>query len=208
MWRIRIIPRRARRAKASRLIARRPAREQEKPYQGVIGDGANIIYDSRNIANGIFVAKAPMSLCDRPFSVHEPNPHRPNVEPDGDERVYCQPTGPSTPTMSLKSFRRIIRRLRQKSPPDVVQFGRDVGEVMSARISRAMTGDLSAAEARRMVLEKQSAGIRAHLAYTQALLKGDPAAASRGAFDIYHRAVKANRKRLRKRRWRWIRPLP
>ena len=70
---------------------------------------------------------------------------------------------------------------------------------MLARISRAMTGDLSAAEARRMVLEKQSAGIHAQLACTRAFLNGNPASASRGIFDIYHRAVRSNRKRLRKR---------
>jgi len=65
-----------------------------------------------------------------------------------------------------------------------------------------MTGDLSAAEARRMVLEKQSAGMRAQLAYARALLDGDPVSAGRGFFDIYHRAVRSNRKRLRKRRRR------
>jgi hypothetical protein len=97
---------------------------------------------------------------------------------------------------------RFIRRLRSKpsSDPDLWQFGLDVRAVMAARISRAMTGKLSAAEARRMVLEKQSAAVRAHLAYTRALLDGAPAAASRAFFDIYHRAVQSNRKRLGKRR--------
>lgn len=98
-----------------------------------------------------------------------------------------------------------INRLRRKSPPDLREFGRDVAEVMIARISRGITGDLSAAEARRMVLEKLSAGIRAQLACTQALLKGDPAASRRACFDIYHAAVKSNRKRLGKRRWGWWR---
>jgi hypothetical protein len=98
---------------------------------------------------------------------------------------------------------KLIRRLRRKPPadPDLRQFGRDVREVMGARIARAMAGTLSADEARRMVLEKQSAAVRAQLAYLQTLLDGAPAAANRAAFDIYHRAVQSNRKRLGKRRW-------
>jgi hypothetical protein len=101
---------------------------------------------------------------------------------------------------------KLIRRLRRKPPadPDLWQFGLDVKEVMQARISRAMAGSLSATEARRMVAEKQSAAVRAQLAYLQALLDGAPAAANRAAFDVYHRAVQSNRKRLGKRRWRWL----
>lgn len=100
---------------------------------------------------------------------------------------------------------KLIRRLFRKPPadPDLRQFGRDVREVMGTRIARAMAGTLSAAEARRMVLEKQSAAVRAQLIYIQALLDGAPAAGNRAAFDIYHRVVQSNRKRLRKRRWRW-----
>jgi hypothetical protein len=101
---------------------------------------------------------------------------------------------------------KFIQRLRRKSPPDLWQFGLDVREVMLARISRGMTGDLSAAEARRMVLEKQSAGMRAQLAYTQALLEAGPASANRAVFEIYHRAVQSNRKRLNKRSWLWRKP--
>jgi hypothetical protein len=101
---------------------------------------------------------------------------------------------------------KLIRRLRRKPPahPDLRQFGRDVREVMWTRISRALAGTLSAAEAHRMVAEKQSAAVRAQLAYMRALLDGAPAAANRAAFDIYHRAVQSNRKRLGKRRWRWF----
>jgi hypothetical protein len=100
---------------------------------------------------------------------------------------------------------KLIRRLRRKPPADLDlwQFGRDVREVMGARLSRAMAGTLRAAEARRMVAEKQSAAVRAQLAYMQALLDGAPAAANRAAFDIYHRVVQSNRQRLGKRRWRW-----
>jgi hypothetical protein len=85
--------------------------------------------------------------------------------------------------------------------PQLGRFGRDVHAVMSLRIARAMTGDLSAVEARRMVLEKASAGLRAPLAYGRALLEDGPHAAGRAFFEVYDTAVRANRKRLRKRRW-------
>ena len=68
---------------------------------------------------------------------------------------------------------------------------------------RAMTGELSAAEAHRMVMEKQSAFIRAQLAYTGSILNGEAASALGAYFDVYQRAVESNRKRLRNRRWRW-----
>ena len=102
-------------------------------------------------------------------------------------------------------LRKLIQRLRRKRPadPDLRQFGHDVAEVMWARISRAMAGTLSAAEARRMVLEKQSAAVHAQLAYLQALLDGAPATGSREVFAIYDQAVQSNRKRLGKRRWGW-----
>jgi hypothetical protein len=92
-------------------------------------------------------------------------------------------------------------RLRRKSPPNLWQFGRAVREVMAARILLAMTGELSVAEARRMVREKQLAVVRAHLAYSGAILNGEAASALGAYFDVYQRAVKSNRKRLRKRRW-------
>jgi hypothetical protein len=100
--------------------------------------------------------------------------------------------------MRLRFVQRLIHRHRRKSSPDLWQFGRDVREVMLERTSRAITGNLSEAEARRMVLEKQSAAVRAQLAYARALLRGDPASAGREVFDIYRSAVQSNRKRLRK----------
>jgi hypothetical protein len=102
--------------------------------------------------------------------------------------------------MRLRFIQRLIQRHRRKSSPDLWRFGLDVREVMLARSSRAMTGNLSDAEARRMVLEKQSAAIRAQLAYTRALLRGDPASAGREVFEIYRSAMQSNRKRLRKLR--------
>jgi hypothetical protein len=98
----------------------------------------------------------------------------------------------------------IVQRFRRSAAPDLWQLGVDAREVMLARISRGLTGRLSAAETRRMVLEKQSAGIRAHYAYMQWLFSGQPAAANQAVFDIYHRAVRSNRKRLSRRRWPWL----
>jgi hypothetical protein len=100
---------------------------------------------------------------------------------------------------------RLLPRLRAKPAPpgpDLWQFGLDVREVMLARVARGMTGELSVAEAHRMVMEKQSAAVRAQLAYARAFLEGTPASAGRAFFDIYHRAVQANRQRLRGRRRR------
>jgi len=104
--------------------------------------------------------------------------------------------------VGLDNILGLTRRLGRKPPPDLWQLGLDAREVMSARISRAMFGRLSAAEARRMVLEKQSAAIRAQHVYARALLDADLASATRGVLDIYHRVVRANRKRLRNRRGR------
>jgi hypothetical protein len=97
-----------------------------------------------------------------------------------------------------------IDRLRRKSPPDLRRLTRDAREVMLTRIARGMAGTLTAAEARRMVLEKGSAGLRAQLAYAQALLDGDAASAARAFFDVYHREVRSNRRRLREPWWRRV----
>jgi hypothetical protein len=99
----------------------------------------------------------------------------------------------------------LLLRRRRKSPPDLWQFGLAVHEVMAARTSLAMSGKLSSAEARRMIEEKRSAALRAQFACTEAIMKGRGASAPRACFDVYQRAVKSNRKRLRKRRWRWPR---
>ncbi len=98
-----------------------------------------------------------------------------------------------------------LRRLRRKSQPDFWHFGFGVREVIAARLSRALTGELSAAEARRMIMEKQLAAIHAHLAYAELILKGEAASALGAYFNVYQRVVEANRRRLRKRRWRWLR---
>jgi hypothetical protein len=95
---------------------------------------------------------------------------------------------------------KLLRRLSRKRTPNVWQFTDDVRDVMLVRMSWAMSGDLIAAEARRMVLEKHKAAVGAQQAYVRALLNGDLAGGSRDCFDIYQRAVKSNRKRLRRRR--------
>ena len=105
--------------------------------------------------------------------------------------------------MTFRLLRRLRKKPTKKATPDLWQFGLDVREVMLARISRGICGRLSADEARRMFLEKQSAGVRAHLAYLEWLFKGSPEAANRAVFDIYNRAVLSNRKRLNRRRRRW-----
>ncbi len=104
--------------------------------------------------------------------------------------------------MRFKFIRGIVQRLKRKPHADPLQFGFDVGEVVWARTLQAITGKLSDAEARRMVVEKQSAALRAQLAYTQALLNGDAASGGREVFNIYRSAVRSNRNRLRKLRSR------
>ena len=75
-------------------------------------------------------------------------------------------------------------------------------------MAQAMTGKLSAAEARLMVAEKQLAAVHAQHAFMAALLKGEAASAFGAYFDVYHRAVESNRNRLGRRRWRprWCNP--
>lgn len=112
--------------------------------------------------------------------------------------------------MSMKSLsKRAVRFLQRghKMPArDVFQFGQDVRDVVSTRLTRAMTGELDAAEACRMVGEKQVAALQAQFAYARAIMSGKPATAAGAYFDVYRRAVKRNRKRLggrRKQGWGW-----
>jgi hypothetical protein len=100
---------------------------------------------------------------------------------------------------------RLLRRGSTRTASDIFHFGQDVRDVMSARLTRAMTGELDAAEACRMVGEKQLAALQAPLAYARAIMAGKAAMAGDAYFDVYRRAVRRNRKRLGKRRWRWWR---
>jgi hypothetical protein len=95
-----------------------------------------------------------------------------------------------------------LKRPRRQIPPDFLEFGLAAREVMAARTLRAVTGQLTSTEARRMIQEKQSAAIHAQVAYTEAILNGKAASAPGAYFDVYRRAVAANRKRLIAPRWR------
>jgi hypothetical protein len=107
---------------------------------------------------------------------------------------------PLTLPMVPKTLLKLLRFRARKPGPNLQRFGRDVQEVMSARMWLAVTGNLNAVEASRMVLEKQVAAVRAQLACASSLLSGNPASASRECFEIYQRAVHSNRNRLRKHR--------
>jgi hypothetical protein len=96
----------------------------------------------------------------------------------------------------------VLKLLRhRKRPPNLWKFGLDVGDVIAARTMLAMAGKLSPAEAHRMVTEKRSALVRAQLASTKAIVSGRSGSAAHDYFEVYRRAVKSNRKRLRSRRW-------
>jgi hypothetical protein len=114
-------------------------------------------------------------------------------------------TAPVNPLKFKLPTRLLFRGLRQrrKSPSNPWQFGLAVHDVIAARTLLAMSGKLDAAEAHRMVDEKRSAAFRAQLACAEAILHGRGASAANAYFDVYQRAVNSNRKRLRKRRWRW-----
>jgi hypothetical protein len=79
---------------------------------------------------------------------------------------------------------------------DLWRFGLDVQQVMTTRVLRMMTGDLSEREARRMVTEKQTAYSHAQIAGADALLTGGPVAAGCEMIEVYQRAVRANCSRL------------
>jgi|HubBroStandDraft_6_1064221.scaffolds.fasta_scaffold396342_2 hypothetical protein len=81
---------------------------------------------------------------------------------------------------------------------DFWRFGLDVHEVMTTRMLRMMTGELSAGEARLMITEKQTAYSRAQMSGAHALLTGGPLEAGREMADVYRRAVRANCSRLAK----------
>jgi hypothetical protein len=107
--------------------------------------------------------------------------------------------------MTLRLRLKTLQGLVRKRPPHLWEFGRAVREVMARRMALSFTGKLSATEARRMVMEKQLAVVLAPLAYTQSFLSGAVKSAVRAYFEVYWRAVESNRKRLRNRRWRWLR---
>jgi hypothetical protein len=100
-----------------------------------------------------------------------------------------------------KMLLELLGRLRRRSPPNYWRFARAVRDVIGARMLRAITGELSVAEAWRMVEEKRRAAVQASFAYTEAILNGEAASALRAYVDVYR--PESNRKRLSIRRWRW-----
>jgi hypothetical protein len=99
---------------------------------------------------------------------------------------------------------KLLRRPERESLSELCRLALDAQQVIIARMFRAVSGTLSATEARRMVLEKPSTAVRAQVAYAHATLGGDPAAGQRACFELYRQAVRANRRRLGKSRWRWL----
>ena len=81
------------------------------------------------------------------------------------------------------------RRLRRRSSPDIGEFSFAAREVIAARVARALTGTLSAAEARLMIAEKQLAAVRAQSAFVNAFLQGEASSALNAYFDVYRSAV-------------------
>jgi hypothetical protein len=79
---------------------------------------------------------------------------------------------------------------------DFWRFGLDVQQVMTIRILRLMTGELSGREARRMITEKQDAYADAQIAATGGLLSGNLLEAGYNMISVYQRAVRANCVRL------------
>ncbi len=102
----------------------------------------------------------------------------------------------------MQWMQQFLKRFRRKPALDLWQLAHDARDVMQQRILLAASGRLSAHEARRMVVEKQTAALRAQFAYMQWLFDGKPAAGSDAAFAIFHREVRSNRRRLAHTRWR------
>lgn len=80
------------------------------------------------------------------------------------------------------------------------QFGFDVQQVITTRVSRMMAGELSLREARRMISEKHTASSDALVAGACALLTGGPIEASYKMIKVYQTAVSDNCSRLSKAR--------
>lgn len=76
------------------------------------------------------------------------------------------------------------------------QFGLDVQQVMTERIFRMMSGELSLHEARRMFTERQTAFSQAQIIGANTLLIGGPVVASYEMIKVYREAVRANCSRL------------
>jgi hypothetical protein len=86
------------------------------------------------------------------------------------------------------------------SPPrDAIYFGSRDAVVRSKRRSWAGARQVAAVHAD---VSQFGAG-GGLVAYTKSILNGEAASAPGAYFDVYHRAVQSNRRRLSSRRWRW-----
>ena len=92
-----------------------------------------------------------------------------------------------------------LRKRRAPSPSAFASLGWNALAVMAARTARGLTGRLSAAEARRMVAEKQAAAVKASFAFVKHAARGDLKRGAAASFDVYDRAVGANRKRMKRK---------
>jgi hypothetical protein len=80
---------------------------------------------------------------------------------------------------------------------DAFALGLEAQQVIALRMAKfAMGADLGGHEARRMVTEKASAAVQAHMGLVQAMATGDMASAPERTLAIYRRKVRANRRRL------------
>ena len=79
---------------------------------------------------------------------------------------------------------------------DLWQFGLDIQEVMTTRVLRMMTGDLSSGETLLMITEKQAAFSHAQIAGACALITGGPVEAGREMIEVYRLSASANCSRL------------
>jgi hypothetical protein len=92
---------------------------------------------------------------------------------------------------------------RSRSSPlrgaaDALSFAFACQQVIAFRLMRLALGGADAQrEATRMVAEKAGAAVRAQFAAAQALPMRGPAGAVSAAANVYRRAVRANRRRLR-----------
>jgi hypothetical protein len=99
---------------------------------------------------------------------------------------------------SRKVWRKLGIRRKQLGVGDFVELAREAGEVIAARTNQALTGTLTAAEAHRMIAEKQAASVNAYFAFAKSCLSGNPQIAPYSSFQVFRKAVSGNRRRLKR----------
>jgi hypothetical protein len=103
------------------------------------------------------------------------------------------------------SFKRFLLNFglggRHPDLEDFTKLARDAGDVIAARTIQGIKGTLSAAEAHRMVAEKQAAATKAYFAFTKHAVRGKMSAGQAAAFNVFKKAVSLNHRRLVRRAW-------